>query len=146
MSELLRHLQSRSLRVRRLACGMLVALVVTGIWILPALVNHSLKRITILGRHAYELPEHVPFLTEEVALTFARRMLEREGFSLEAWIPVEDRRTSSPDHKPDKYLVRNAFNPNDGFIRFKNEALNESRYVSVVLSNKQVMCSLTRPF
>lgn len=145
MSELLRRLQSRPFRVRCFAWGMLVPIVVTGLWILPALVNHSLKRLSILARHTYELPEHVPFLTEEVALTFARRTLEREGFNLEAWIPVEDRRTSSPDHKPDKYLVRNLFNSNEGVIQFRNEAMNETRYVSVALSNKQVMCCLTRP-
>lgn len=135
----------RSFRGCGIAWGILVTIVVGGLWILPALVNHSLKRLSSVARHTYELPEHVPFLTEEVALTFARRTLEREGYELEAWIPVADRRTRSPHGEPDTYLVRNVLTPNEGVIQFKNDTLNETRYIDITLSNRQVVCCLRRP-
>lgn len=123
----------------------IVGFAIAGVYIYSGLLNQALRRTSTLAFHVYELETPLPFLTEDVALALARETLQRAGFDPEAWIPVEDGRTRSPDHIPDKYLVRNTINPNSGTIRFRNAALSATRFVNVELKDKKVTCRVWRP-
>jgi hypothetical protein len=71
-------------------------------------------------KHVFALTEQAPFLQEAVALEKAHQALLRDGFTGEAWQPVEDGRTAAPDGRPDRHLARNSTYPLEGSLIFTN--------------------------
>jgi hypothetical protein len=59
------------------------------------------------------------FLTDTCAITIAQEAMRRDGHSTAQWQPLEDRRSSAPDGRPDVFLARNLNDPNRGTITFQ---------------------------
>ena len=71
------------------------------------------------AEYLFDLDSTHSYLDEGLALSTARKTLELDGYVPQAWNPVEDGRTASPDGIRDKYLCRNALTVNRGYIVFE---------------------------
>jgi hypothetical protein len=89
--------------------------------------------------HIYELSEAPSFLTEELALTKAREVLNKAGIDLKVWHAQRDGRTSAPDGRVDEFAARNGNNFNRVVFAFTNGS-GATRFVSVELNGKRVVC------
>jgi len=79
-------------------------------------------------------------LTEDIALRFSRRAVERTEH-VKSLKPLPDDRATPPD----RYLVRNTLNPNDGNIVLTDGSSRYVRYVGVTLEDGKVTCTVARP-
>ena len=113
----------------------LIGLFLLAIAAVPYSIHRSVQS-RIGPQHVYELSERPKFLTEELAIQRARETLVRDGLGAAAWHPVPDRSS-----KTDQFLSRNTLNPNHGSIMFTNGA--ETRFVSVELDGRQVVCQIS---
>ena len=68
--------------------------------------------------HTLGSPSDPNGLTEELALKCAVRAMIEDGFSTNEWSPLPDGRSTAPNGKPDRFLVRNVHNPNRGVAAF----------------------------
>jgi hypothetical protein len=101
------------------AIAVLVAAVGLVVSVVPGILNRWIVAAWSEPPRTYQATQDMPFLTDDAALLFATRLMRDEGKG-DGWEPRKDHRTKSPDGTPDVYLVRNAFNPNRGFICFRH--------------------------
>jgi len=89
--------------------------------------------------HEILLSEPPAFLTEEAALAAARETLTRDGLDPAVWSARPDGRSTAPDGRRDEFVSRNALNPNQGSVRFSDNA-GRDRFVSVELLGDRLFC------
>jgi hypothetical protein len=106
--------------------------------------NMVTKRTT---QHAFEIDEVPRFLSEEMAIAYARKALSIEGFDEGSWEPRAEKevRTTDPNGRPDKYSTRNSLNPNRVSMIFLNKAEKNARCVDVEMQDKRIVCAVTIP-
>lgn len=120
-------------RIRIAALALLLAMGLAG---LMTYVYH----LRFVGTaHEVHLSEQPAFLTEETALSAARATLDSDGLDPAVWSVRPDGRTSAPDGRRDEFLSRNALNPNQGSVRFSDDA-GRDRFVSVELVGDRLVC------
>jgi hypothetical protein len=101
-----------------IAIGVLIAAAVgLMVWVGPGILNRWIDTAWSEPPRTYRVTEDMPFLTDDIALRFATRLMSDEG-KRDDWQPREDRRTTSPEGRPDVYLARNSINPNRGYVCF----------------------------
>lgn len=129
---------NRKLRIALLlALGTGVALALLGVglfWFYPSRPGGSL--------HVFHISETQTFLTEEIALGKAGEALAIEGLATAVWRPYEFKRTTAPDGKPDRYLLRyNESNGKSGTVKFVNETNQmASCSVEIQLEGNRLTC------
>jgi hypothetical protein len=98
-----------SLTMKRLLA--LLVLLALGILLLALFLVGEYERGKTLAEEVFQLPEDAvtDFLSEEVALEYANRLLARRYPSV-TWKPIEDDRSVAPDGTKDRYLLRNTIN------------------------------------
>ena len=128
-------------RLRIRTISFIVSLVAAGLVGAAFLLSHRLNR-TLEARHGpphvFQLSQRPLFLSEDLALEKARAALALDGLGQDCQ-PVPDGRTSAPNGRQDVYLVRNAKNPNDGWLIFTNTA-GERFNVSIELTDQRLTC------
>ena len=98
--------------------------------------------------HVYHLRPAPPFLPDAVGLEKARETLARDGYDLDAWQPWEDDRSAAPNGARDRYLSRNAYNPNHATILFRDRTgtqPNPTRIVQLDLKGDRLECFVVLP-
>lgn len=97
--------------------------------------------------YTFEVEEMPEFLTEEMAIAFARKALKLREFDDSMWEIRErtESRTVDPNGRTDKYCSRNALNPNRASMIFVNRSKNEQRGVIVEMEEKRIVCSVSVP-
>ena len=106
------------------------------------------------GRNAnyvyrYKLPAAPQFLSEDVALTWAKQSLSGVVDEVAKWKPVThsgNKASFAPNGIRDTYLSRdNRTNANQGVLLFESDRItNESWLVTVVLNSNQLECTVSR--
>lgn len=132
-------------RFTSLVVVLLVLGVLAAIPLMPEIINAWIVQSRSGPLHVYEIDDPPDFLTDELALAKAQEAMEQDGFGGPSWRPNEDDRTASPDGTPDKYLVRNTINPNNGYILFFNERENRQRIVQIEFGDGRMTCQLWFP-
>ena len=92
--------------------------------------------------HSFQMNPLPAFVSDDLALTKAREVMTADGYDMSVWRPHEDDRTMAPDGTKDKYFVRNAIRPNDGFVLFQDPTLKQSnpqRIIRIELDRKSVV-------
>ncbi len=84
----------------------------------PAAIDRWVADASSEPARTYRISKEIPYLTDNIALHFATKLMNDEG-NVDGWLPLEDRRTKSPDGTPDVYVARNSINPNRGYICFR---------------------------
>ncbi|MCA9245599.1 MAG: hypothetical protein KDA42_00760 [Planctomycetales bacterium] len=133
---------SRLHHMRRSALFIVVLGVVAGIALLPRIINSWVVQSRSGPLHVYHIDDPPDFLTDDLAISTAQKAMEQDGFSGPLWSPIEDDRTASPNGSRDTYLVRNAINPNHGYILFWNEQEKRSRIVQIEFDDGRMTCQL----
>ena len=134
----------------RIVAAAVAALVVpaVGFVVISAWIDKRVKESRSGPTHAFDIRPAPPFLPDAVALEKARESLARDGYDVSVWRPSEDDRTKAPDGTPDRYLVRNAIDPNSGWIGFRDTSasdLNPQRIVDVELKGERLECVVVTP-
>jgi hypothetical protein len=91
------------------------------------------------SEHIFELSERPKFLTEELALTYARATLKADGLNPADWRPVTNGRTRAPDGRVDAYMARTAGTSGRGVILFAREG-RAMKFVAIELRGSRVVC------
>jgi hypothetical protein len=99
--------------------------------------------------YGYQLPASPPFLSEDLALAWARQSLAKVVADAPNWKPVAQLGTATrlaADGVHEKYLLRhNRTNLNAGLLLFENARLtNETWLVTLVLNSNQLECTVSR--
>lgn len=116
----------------------MLALVLFVIWGYRRVQSHLIGPEHSLALRAIE-----PFLSESMALVYAREALQLDGFNPEEWEVFLDDRTTAPNGVKDRFLSRNGLNPNRGMIRFtKPDAID--LFVTVEVIGERVICHVSR--
>ena len=97
-----------------LALALVVLAAAYVVWFIATL-DARIERARTLAAHTYPA-NHAQHLTEARALELAPDLLRRAGMEPDDWEMQEDDRAAAPDGTPERYLVRNTLNPNDGSI------------------------------
>jgi hypothetical protein len=120
MSLLSRQIAEREHRPNRwpIAAAVATAAVLTACyfgyqWMTRAMVDRRAGPV-----HVFKGATTRPFLSESDALAKAREAMAMDGLDVTRWQPRADDRSKAPDGTPDRYLVRNATNANQGTIVF----------------------------
>jgi hypothetical protein len=116
------------------AVGAIVFLVAS----VPSWVNEWIINNRRGPAHVFELDPPPKFLADGVAVDKARESLALDGLNAEEWAPVEDGRTMSPEGEGDRWLCRNALNPNVGFVQFRHREQTSQRIVHMELAAGQL--------
>jgi hypothetical protein len=129
---------ARNVRIAR-ARKLTVAGVLVGLACMaaPLLVVHYAwrSRLRVLS-YPSTAADH---LTEELALRFAQRALADSCDSQAGWRPVVDDRAKAPD----RFLVRNTINADDGNLLFRSADSKSVRFVGVTVVDKKVEVRVT---
>ena len=99
----------------------------------------ALQRVLVGPEHEFTLPDRPAFLTEELAIAYAREALARDVPDAAAWELHPDGRSTAPDGRRDVYLSRNTLNPNLGSVVFEGPT-GRRRSVSVELRGDRMVC------
>jgi hypothetical protein len=134
----------------RIVAAAVAALTVPAITfvVIPGWIDQRVKASRSGPPHAFDLHPAPPFLPEAVALEKARQSLLLDGYDVSVWRASDDDRTKAPDGTPDRYLVRNALDPNSGWIGFRDTSgsdPNGQRIVTVELKSNRVECVVVTP-
>jgi hypothetical protein len=90
--------------------------------------------------HEFVLPNRPAFLTEELAIAYAREALARDVRDPAGWELSPPRQpTTAPDGRKDIYLSRNTHDPNRGSLRFLKPGGGD-RFVSIELRGDRMIC------
>jgi hypothetical protein len=92
--------------------------------------------------HVFELSERPKFLTEELALSYAREALKADGLNPADWHPVPNGRTHAPDGRMDAYMTRTEGTPYRGVLLFTRAGLSP-KFVAVEVQGTRVVCQNT---
>ena len=92
--------------------------------------------------HVYELAERANFLSEELALNYARQSLKEDGLNPAEWLPVRNGHTKAPDGRVDAFMARTTGTPNRGVILFTRAGCSP-KFVAVELQGSRVICQNT---
>lgn len=139
------RVQSRS---RWLWMGVLLVLLAAGVVLLNLSTSESNREARRPARtdqrYQYQFPVAPPFLSESMALTFARTALSSSGLDQDKWMPeVMTNRNDNfaPDGSRDTYLVRTPPRaPNSGAVIFESERAEEpERIVHLQLLGAQLL-------
>jgi hypothetical protein len=98
-------------------------------------------------KHTFDLEVPHEYLTERIALEFARRTLEAEGYDTANWKPSpEGYRDVDRKSEQDWFLTR-ARDPRRGRIQFvrENETDDTTRFVEIEISGNRVITYVWRP-
>jgi hypothetical protein len=120
-----------------IACSGLALLTVGAVaifWLTPPRI-----RLPRGPEHMFELSERPKFLTEELALSYAREALKAEGLNPADWQPVPNGRTHAPDGRVDAYMTRTEGTPYRGLLLF-TRAGRSPKFVAVELQGKRIVC------
>ena len=131
--------------MRRFTRFIVVLGILAAIALLPRIIDTWITQSRSGPLHVYRIDDPPDFLTNELALAKAQDAMARDGFTDPSWRPNDDDRTASPDGTPDEHLVRNAINPNDGFILFLNEQEKQRRIVRIEFTEDHISCQLWIP-
>ena len=111
-------------------------------------IDRSVKASRSGPVHVYHLRPAPAFLPDALALEKARETLARDGYDAAAWDPSEEDRSGAPDGTRDRYLSRNADNPNYGTILFHDRTRtqqNPARIVHLELKGDRLECFVVLP-
>lgn len=128
----------------------LLALLALGALSLALLSVREYARGRTLAREVFQLPEDAAtnFLSEEVALEYANRLLSRR-FPSVTWKPIGDDRSVAPDGTKDQFLVRNTISSSvEGSILFTvvtpSDKIPNRVYARLSLRDRELTCVLSR--
>lgn len=130
--------------MRKLAVGFVGLLIFLGTLAAPRVIDLAVKRARGGPLHTFRLRDQPDFLSDETALECASLAMSLDGLERAEWKPSEDDRTEAPDGTPDRYLVRNALDPNRGFVQFVRPD-GATRQVFVQFQDGRVECQVWRP-
>ena len=116
--------------------GLLLCGAASAAWIY---VLHQRPTRPAPGDHVFELSARPGYLSEELALTYARESLRQAGLNPADWRPVPTGRRDTPDAQADRYLARTAGTRYRGVIAFTREG-RSLRFVAVELQGARVVC------
>lgn len=115
-----------------------VGLLAVAVAALGPLAHHRRGK-PIASLHGFSLTEPTKFLTEDLALDYARQALVRDGLDTNAWLPVRDRRLAAWAGKTYGLTARNPNNSNHVCIGFRGSN-TPTRFVSVYLIEGTIHC------
>ena len=124
--------------------GWWIALLVLGTILVGLVLNSSSGKPAQLYRYQHAVAP--PFLSEQLALTKARKALSQSGLDITEWSPMllgAKDHSAAPDGKRDTYLIRlRPGDRNSGVIIF--EKAGDKLRVTVQLQMCEVWCTVSR--
>jgi len=107
------------------------------------------SRLNLSHQFNYQLPVAPQFLSEDLALTWAKESLAKVVNDASNWKPVALRGSAAgfaPDGIRETYLMRDhGTNLNQGILLFEStRTTNESWLVTLVLNSNQLECTVSR--
>lgn len=120
----------------------IVFLIVGGLFLLAAgrfVFFELLWSKRMMPTHVFQVVPKPAFLSDALALEKAKETLELDRLNPNDWVVNGDNRTFSPDGLQDKYLVRNALDPNSGSIMFWGPN-HSRRSVDIELRGDKLFC------
>lgn len=126
------------MKPRRLIIASILTLIALGVGSYVVAINRAIE-----ARHGpvhrFRVAADPALLTDEEAGRLAREVMTRDGYPEAAWRMMEDDRSKAPDGRPDRFLCRNADNPNHGVVAIHcEEPPGGARFVRLEMSNGEV--------
>jgi hypothetical protein len=125
---------------KRIIIGIVVVLsLIAGAYLIGLGLFHLFWATRTGPKYVFAVNPQPMFLTDNLAYQKAEEVMRKDGYDPTVWRVNPDDRTAAPDGEKDKHLVRNALNPNDGFIMFWGPNY-QRRSIDIELNGTQLVC------
>ena len=89
--------------------------------------------------YRFDAAANETFLTDDRAVEIARVVMRQDGLPESAWKLMEDDRTTAPDGRRDRYLIRYPDDPNRGMVYFHcDHTSTPQRFVHVEFRDRAI--------